>query len=122
MKRTLLVGIPVFLLALSLYLAGLRLYQQRSVPVSAPQTDFPAQGKTPQEEDSALREIGDQINLNTATQSELMLLDGIGEVLARRILDKREELGGFTSPRQLLDVEGIGPALFEEIENYIKVE
>lgn len=48
------------------------------------------------------------LNLNTATKEELMLINGIGEVTASKIVAYREEIGGFTSLDQLMDIDGIG--------------
>lgn len=128
-------GIPILLILLALYLVGLRVYQNRSAAVNAPETTFsPAaagnaagntgikSGSTEAEEEAALNNIQDRININTAAESELELLDGIGPVLSKRITQKRDELGGFRSIEQLLEVEGIGDKLFDSIKNYIKVE
>ncbi len=75
-----------------------------------------------EEEDAALAKISDRININTATPSELESLDGIGSVLAQRIVERREALGGFQSIQQLLDIQGIGPEIYAEIEAYITIE
>ena len=129
-------GIPILLILLALYLVGLRIYQNRSTAVNAPETTLSpvsadsakvgnAGGKpenTEADEESALKSIQDRININTAAESELELLDGIGPVLSKRITQKRQELGGFRSIEQLLEVEGIGDRLFDSIKNYIKVE
>lgn len=61
------------------------------------------------------------LDLNTATQSELEALPGIGAVRAAAIVAYREENGPFTHPEQLTLVEGIGQSTFEALEMYITV-
>lgn len=62
------------------------------------------------------------INLNTASVAELDELPGIGEVLAGRIVERRETVGPFTSVDQLTEIEGISPRLVEEIRPFVTVE
>lgn len=52
------------------------------------------------------------VHLNTADVAALDTLPRIGPALAQRIIDWREANGGFTSVEQLLDVAGIGDAVF----------
>lgn len=59
------------------------------------------------------------IPLNSADRSQLETIPGIGPVTASAILEYREELGGFASLDQLLDVDGIGPATLDEIRSYL---
>ncbi len=49
------------------------------------------------------------ININTATAAQLEALDGIGPVLAQRIVAYREQNGPFTTVDDLDAVPGIGP-------------
>lgn len=60
-----------------------------------------------------------KVNINSATVQQLTMLPGIGEIKATRIIEVREELGGYTSIDELLNVEGIGNALLEGIKPYI---
>jgi len=58
-----------------------------------------------------LREAAENlpININTASATQLETLDGIGPVLAARIVAYRDEHGPFKSVDQLDDISGIGP-------------
>lgn len=51
---------------------------------------------------------GAKIHLSTATADQLDEVDGIGPTLAERIVEYRDEHGGFRSLEDLAQVEGIG--------------
>lgn len=55
------------------------------------------------------------VSLNNGTFEQFCSLDGIGEVLAQRIIDFRETSGGFTSIEEIKYVSGIGAAKFAAI-------
>ena len=55
------------------------------------------------------------VDINSADLSRLMTLDGIGLELAKRIIDYREEHGGFKSAEELMQVEGIGEGKFAKL-------
>ena len=59
------------------------------------------------------------IDINSASEADLVALPGIGEALAGRILTRREEVGGYRSSDELLSVSGIGDALLTEIKPFI---
>lgn len=61
------------------------------------------------------------ISINHATKEEFMALPGIGDVLAERIVDYRTKNGNFSSPEELLNVEGIGKKRLEEILHFITI-
>lgn len=63
-----------------------------------------------------------RLNLNTATEDQLRTLPGIGETLARRIIDYREANGPFSSAEELTAVEGIGNALLYRIRELVTVK
>lgn len=61
------------------------------------------------------------ININTATQTELELLTGIGPSTASKIIAYREQNGKFRSTEELKEVPGIGESKYEAIKNDITI-
>ncbi|MBD0347587.1 MAG: ComEA family DNA-binding protein [Thermoleophilia bacterium] len=62
---------------------------------------------------------GGPVHLNTATAEQLDELPGVGPVTAERIIDYREQNGGFTSVDELDAVPGIGPARLETLRELV---
>lgn len=62
------------------------------------------------------------LDLNTATEEALQTLPGVGEELARRIVQYREVNGPFADKEAIMEVSGIGAAKFEAMEDWITVE
>jgi len=56
------------------------------------------------------------IDVNTATVSELERLPKVGPVLARKIVDYRDEHGSFRHIRDLVKVKGIGEATLRRLK------
>lgn len=56
-----------------------------------------------------------QVNLNSASARELALLNGVGPVLASRIVADRVSKGAFESVDDLQRVRGIGPGKIADI-------
>ena len=60
-----------------------------------------------------------QIDLNSADWPEITQLPRIGETLARRIVDNRQEYGPFRSVDELNRVPGIGPKTIARTRPYL---
>ena len=60
-----------------------------------------------------------QIDINQADWPEFCLLPGVGEVLAKRIVDHRQHNGPFSDLKALREVRGIGPKTFEGMQPYL---
>ena len=63
-----------------------------------------------------------KININTASAEELVLLTGIGQKKAAKIIEFRETNGPFERLEDFLEVPGIGPKTFEANKDRITVE
>ena len=61
------------------------------------------------------------ININTASEAELMTLPGIGQSRAKDIINYRVKNGLFESIDDIMKVSGIKEAAFEKIKDLIKV-
>lgn len=61
------------------------------------------------------------ININTATESELDSLPGIGPSRAKDIIKYRETNGGFKSIEELKNIKGIGASSFEKLKDLITI-
>ena len=65
---------------------------------------------------------GELININTADKDTLSNeLTGIGPGKAEAIIEYRQEIGGFKSVDQLLDVSGIGEKTLARIRDQLTV-
>lgn len=67
------------------------------------------------------KDDNDIVNINTASLTELQNLSGIGKSKAEAIIKYREQNGNFKNIEELLNVDGIGEKLYEEIKSNITV-
>ncbi|MCZ2391421.1 MAG: helix-hairpin-helix domain-containing protein [Acidobacteria bacterium] len=63
-----------------------------------------------------------QINLNTATETQLVALPGIGGPTAKLILDLRSTNGNFRRPEQVLLIRGMSESRFLEFRSLVCAE
>lgn len=61
------------------------------------------------------------VNINTATETELTSLSGIGASKAKVIIEYRTTNGPFKTINDILNVKGIGESIFAKIKDYITV-
>lgn len=83
----------------------------------------PAKGEAPSGPavTGAIMDSSGLIDINQASSSDLEELDGIGPVLAERIVKYRVKIGRFQRVGQLQDVDGIGPKKLSAIEGQVRV-
>ncbi|KAK1173448.1 endonuclease/exonuclease/phosphatase family domain-containing protein 1-like isoform X1 [Acipenser oxyrinchus oxyrinchus] len=58
----------------------------------------------------------ERLNINTATEEELMTLPGVNRMVAQNIVEYRERIGGFKKVEDLALVSGVGAAKLEQIK------
>ncbi len=61
------------------------------------------------------------VELGTASPSLLSHVSGIGPTLARRIVELREERGGFRTRNELLDVPRLGKKAFQQAAGFLRI-
>ncbi len=61
------------------------------------------------------------VNLNTSSKHLLTYVSGLGPVLAQNVVDYRQEIGGFTSRRQLMKVPRMGAKAFEQCAGFLRI-
>ncbi|NLL80076.1 MAG: RNA-binding transcriptional accessory protein [Clostridiales bacterium] len=61
------------------------------------------------------------VDLNTASASLLEYISGISKVIARNIVDYRENNGRFTNRKQLLKVAKLGPKAYEQCAGFLRI-
>ena len=66
--------------------------------------------------------LGMKIDINRASAEDLVPLNGVGPVLAARVVSFRTKNGPFRSTEGIAGVPGIGPVTFEKIRDQIAVD
>jgi competence protein ComEA len=93
---------------------GRQILVPRRVSAAAPAAGVGASATTP-----AQPEV--PVNLNTATLEQLDELPGVGPATAQKILDYRQEHGGFGSVEELGQVPGIGDVRLAALRDLVRV-
>ena len=62
-----------------------------------------------------------RVNINTASQEELMNLPGIGASKAQSIIQYREEHGAFQDVEELTNITGIKSGVYEKIKELVRI-
>jgi comEA protein len=65
---------------------------------------------------------GRTININTAGKETLILLPGVGESTADKIILYRQEHNGFKKVQDIMKIKGIGKKKFENLKDFIVIE
>ncbi len=93
-----------------------------SPPGSAPSK--PASDATPHDEPIRIvrKEVTGKLNLNTATEEQLMMLPTVGPSKADRIVAWRKKNGGFKRTADLRRVKGFGYRTYKKLEPFLDIK
>jgi len=69
--------------------------------------------------ESVVNSVG--VEINTASSELLAHVAAIGQSLARKIIEYREENGSFSNRYELLEVPGVGPKTFEQAAGFLRI-
>ncbi|MCM1105596.1 MAG: helix-hairpin-helix domain-containing protein [Blautia sp.] len=91
--------------------------------ISFPTREEAEEKRAAEEVQAVSSEAGDgRVNINTADLARLMRIPGIGQARGEAILAYRSEHGAFAKEEDILQVSGIGSAVFEGMRDYITVD
>ena len=85
------------------------------------QDEKPAAQKQEASQEQTTQASQDTVNINTANLDQLVKLPRIGPAIGQRIIDFREEHGGFKTLEELMNVRGIGAKTFEKLKPLISL-
>jgi competence protein ComEA len=90
--------------------------------VPAPATHPNPKGDEPAAKKSTHKELAGKLNLNTATEEQLMLLPTVGPAKADRVVAWRKKNGGFKRIADLRRVKGFGYKTFKRLEPFLDIK
>jgi competence protein ComEA len=95
--------------------------EQISIPFQTHQKSMKKKVSSHRYRQKASSQKSDKVNINQATQDQLMSLSGIGESKAKSIIEYRKEQGSFSSIEDIMKIPGIKEGVFRQIKDKISV-
>ncbi len=84
-------------------------------------TSHTAQAQARTQRAGSAASSGAPVELNSATSAQLESLPGVGEAMAKRIIEYRQKSGGFKKVEDLMNVRGIGERSFLTLKSLVTV-
>jgi competence protein ComEA len=79
-------------------------------------------GDAPSSAKPAKKAVTGKLNLNTATEEQLLLLPTVGPAKAERVVAWRKKNGGFKRAADLRRVKGFGYRTFKRLEPFLDIK
>jgi len=89
-------------------------------PASTSSGGFDDEGDRPIKKSA--KDLTGKLNLNTATEEQLMMLPTVGPAKAERIVTWRKKNGGFKRTADLRRVKGFGYKTFKRLEPFLDIK
>jgi len=112
-KRILFINSAIVLTLLFLFTGSVYAKDDAKKKTTAPKT-----AETAVKADKAVAKV----DINKASEEELTQLAGIGPAKAEAIVKYRKDNGNFNNPEDLMNVSGIGEAIFKKNKDRITVK
>lgn len=80
-----------------------------------------AKQSEPQGEEQPLTQVQFPLDINTATVEQLKFIPRVGDVMSQRIVQYREQIGGYADLEQLRDIKGVGDSTYEHLYAYLYI-
>lgn len=100
-----------------LYFINEKKYKRYAPYLQLPDTVIPFKNNT-----GELKPLTLVIELNTTDTTKLVKLKGIGSYYAQKIIDYREQLGGFVHIEQIMEIKRFRESTFEQNKTYFVVD
>jgi competence ComEA-like helix-hairpin-helix protein len=84
-------------------------------------TSAPPEGSAPAKK-STHKDLSGKVNLNTASEEQLMLLPTVGPAKAERVVAWRKKNGGFKRTADLRHVKGFGYKTWKRLEPFLDIK
>lgn len=116
-KDVAIIILSILIIFLLIFFFGMKIIENKNSEISEDYTVFSTLAESETETQAEFL-----ININTDNINELTLLPGIGKAKALLIIEYRKENGDFSNKEELMNVQGIGEAVYNKLKHMIYIE
>lgn len=116
-KDVAIIILSILIIFLLIFFFGMKIIENKNSEISEDYTVFSTLAESETETQTEFL-----ININTDNINELTLLPGIGKAKALLIIEYRKENGDFSNKEELMNVQGIGEAVYNKLKHMIYIE